>query len=53
MGGVDEQGSQTAEGAPGMPPFAAGERTDDGDTTEEPTDLVADPGLVEDALPEM
>lgn len=39
--------------APGMPPFAGGARPDDGDTTEEPTDLVADPGVLEDALPEM
>lgn len=39
--------------APGMPPFAGGGRPDDGDTTEEPTERVADPGAVEDALPEM
>jgi|GEM_PF-2708360 len=39
--------------APGMPPFAGEDRPDDGDTAEEPTHVVEDPGVVEDALPEM
>ncbi len=47
------RGETAPEGAPGMPPFRGGGLPDDGDTTEEPTEVVEDPGVVEDALPEM